>query len=189
MSTAALLAKTWVRTYDVVNDALSSRVCYGLYDGDRLDGPSTRRRRRARALLHPADERRQRRAAAPRSRRSSSRSCATTASRCEVLNYNLPCINPRDPFDHLIRAIKALGVPDPRRVDLQPGHPQHARRPAARARGLPGRDASSSAARIRPSPISASWASSFIDYVCRGEAEESFPALVEDAARGPGAGA
>jgi hypothetical protein len=26
--------------------------------------------------------------------------------RCEVLNHNLPVMNPRDPFEHLIRAVR-----------------------------------------------------------------------------------
>ena len=74
-----------------------------------------------------------------------------------------------------------------RRLHVQPGDPQHARRTSPRPRGLPGRHDRPR----RPAPDRGlperHRASSFVDYVCRGEAEESFPALVEDAARGPGA--
>jgi hypothetical protein len=109
MGIDTLLARTWVRSYDSVTDAISKRVCHGLYDGNRLEPygrewgavpvlfaiPSMSDVNGA--LPHPGVHVLQ-------------RILRHRGIRCEVLNYNLPVMNPRDPFQHLIRAVRELGV-------------------------------------------------------------------------------
>lgn len=175
MSTAAFLAKTWVRTYDVVNDALSSRVCYGLYDGNRLD-PFRRSDGDVPvlfcippmsdvngALPHPGVQILQ-------------TILRHQGIRCEILNYNLPCINPRDPFDHLIRAVRELGC----RILGVSTYSQAIRNTLEGLRRV--RDACPDVRIVLggPHPTEAYLSVlgiEFIDYVCRGEAEQSFPHL------------
>src|SRR4030095_15014463 len=94
--------------YDALTGAVSKRFCYGPYDGNRLDAFG--RENPAAVLLaippmsdvngalpHPGVHILQ-------------RVLRHQGLPCEILNYNLPCINPSDPFDHLIRAIRALGA-------------------------------------------------------------------------------
>lgn len=97
--------------------------------------------------------------------------------RCEVLNYNLPCIHPREPVDHLIRAIQTLGV----RILGISTYSQAIR---STLEGLRRVRAACPDLRIvlgGPHPTESYLSvmgASFVDYVCRGEAEVSFPALV-----------
>jgi radical SAM superfamily enzyme YgiQ (UPF0313 family) len=177
MSTAALLAKTWVRTYDVVNDAISSRVCYGLYDGNRLDAF-----RRAGgdvpvlfcippmsdvngALPHPGVQILQ-------------TILRHQGVRCEILNYNLPCINPREPFDHLIRAVRELGV----KILGVSTYSQAIRNTLEGLRRVKEACPDVRIVLGGPHPTEAYLSVlgiQFIDYVCRGEAETSFPMLAK----------
>jgi radical SAM superfamily enzyme YgiQ (UPF0313 family) len=177
MSTAALLAKTWVRTYDVVNDALSSRVCYGLYDGNRLDAfrrdggdvpvlfcipPMSDVNG---ALPHPGVQILQ-------------TILRHQGVRCEILNYNLPCINPREPFDHLIRAVRELGV----RILGVSTYSQAIRNTLEGLRRVKAACPELQIVLGGPHPTEAYLSVlgiEFIDYVCRGEAETSFPALAK----------
>src|SRR5689334_3790352 len=102
------LARSWVRSYDAMTDAVSSRLCYGFYDGNRLEAFG--RKNPASVILaippmsdvngalpHPGVHILQ-------------RILRHQGISCEVLNYNLPCINPQEPFEHLIRAIRAFGT-------------------------------------------------------------------------------
>lgn len=177
MSTAALLAKTWVRTYDVVNDALSSRVCYGLYDGDRL-APFRREGGDVPvlfcippmsdvngALPHPGVQILQ-------------TILRYQGMRCEILNYNLPCINPREPFDHLIRAVRELGV----KILGVSTYSQAIRNTLEGLRRVKEACPDVRIVLGGPHPTEAYLSVlgiEFIDYVCRGEAETSFPALAK----------
>ncbi len=177
MSTAALLARTWVRTYDAVTGALSSRVCYGLYDGTSMDA---HRRMHGDvpvlfcippmsdvngALPHPGVEILQ-------------TILRHDGVRTEVLNYNLPCMEPRDPFAHLIKAIKTLGC----RILGVSTYSQAIRNTLE---GLQRVRAACPDVRIvlgGPHPTEAYLSVlgvDYVDFVCRGEAEESFPALVK----------
>jgi radical SAM superfamily enzyme YgiQ (UPF0313 family) len=177
MGLDTLLARLWVRSYDAMNSALSKRFCYGLYDGNRLE-PHYAARGDVQvlfcippmsdvngALPHPGVEILQ-------------TILRAQGFRCEVLNYNLPCIHPRDPFEHLIRAIKTLGV----RVLGVSTYSQAIRNTLE---GLQRVRAACPDVRVvlgGPHPTE-SYLSvmgvSFIDYVCRSEAEASFPPLVD----------
>jgi radical SAM superfamily enzyme YgiQ (UPF0313 family) len=176
MDLDTLLARAWVRSYDTVTSALSKRLCYGLYDGDRLE-PHRRAHGDVQvlfcippmsdvngALPHPGVQ------------------ILETILRdqgfsCEVLNYNLPCIHPRDPFDHLIRAIKELGV----RVLGVSTYSQAIRNTLEGLQRVRAACPDVHVVLGGPHPTE-SYLSvmgvSFIDYVCRSEAEKSFPALV-----------
>lgn len=176
MGVDTLLARTWVRSYDSVTGALSRRVCHGLYDGDRL---KTYRREWGDlpvlfvippmsdingALPHPGVHILQ-------------RVLRHQGVRCEVLNYNLPCLHPRAPFDHLIRAIRALGVS----ILGVSTYSQAIRNTLEGLKRV--RDACPDVKIVLGGPHpTESYLSvmgvGFIDYVCRGEAEESFPTLV-----------
>ena len=171
-----MLARTWVRSYDAVTRALSKRVCHGLYDGDRL-GPYAREWGEVPvlfaipsmsdvngALPHPGVHVLQ-------------RVLRHQGVRCEVLNYNLPVMHPRDPFAHLIRAVRELGV----RVLGVSTYSQAIRNTLEGLRRV--REACPDVRIVLGGPHpTESYLSvmgvSFVDYVCRGEAEESFPALV-----------
>ncbi len=163
--------------YDAVSDALGKRVCYGLYDGSGLDA-----HRRTHgdvpvlfcvppmsdvngALPHPGVE------------------VLTTILRhqgvgAEVLNYNLPCIEPRDPFDHLIRAIKALGC----RILGVSTYSQAIRNTLEGLQRVRAACPDLTIVLGGPHPTEAYLSvlgADYVDYVCRGEAEDSFPALVK----------
>ena len=166
-----------MRTYDVVNDALSSRVCYGLYDGDRLgafrrDGgdvpvlfcipPMSDVNG---ALPHPGVQILQ-------------TILRHQGMRCEILNYNLPCINPREPFDHLIRAVQELGV----KILGVSTYSQAIRNTLEGLRRVKEACPDLRIVLGGPHPTEAYLSVlgiEFIDYVCRGEAETSFPALAK----------
>jgi len=173
-----LLARTWVRSYDAIGEALSRRVCHGLYDGDHLDRFAAEQGGVPvlfaippmsdvnGALPHPGV-------------RVLQTVLRHQGERCEVLNYNLPVNNPRDPFEHLIRAVRALGV----KVLGVSTYSQAIRNTLE---GLRRVRAACPEVRIvlgGPHPTE-SYLSlmgvSFVDYVCRGEAEESFPRLVRE---------
>jgi radical SAM superfamily enzyme YgiQ (UPF0313 family) len=176
MNVDKFLARVWVKSYDSVTEIISRRLCYGLYDGNRLDALHDDRACPVilaippmsdvnGALPHPGVHILQ-------------RVLRHQGIPCEVLNYNLPCINPREPFDHLIRAIRALGV----RVLGVSTYSQAIRNTLE---GLARVRAACPDLRIvlgGPHPTE-SYLSvmgvSFIDYVCRGEAEQSFPLLVQ----------
>jgi anaerobic magnesium-protoporphyrin IX monomethyl ester cyclase len=176
MSLETMLARTWVRSYDSVTDALSRRVCHGLYDGERLE-PYRQASGEVPvvfaipamsdvngALVHPGVHILQ-------------RILRHEGIRCEVLNYNLPTLNPREPFDHLIRTIRALGV----RVLGISTYSQAIRNTLEGLRRV--RQACPDVRIVLGGPHpTESYLSvmgvEFVDYVCRGEAEESFPALV-----------
>jgi radical SAM superfamily enzyme YgiQ (UPF0313 family) len=95
-----------------------------------------------------------------------------------VLNYNLPCIHPPDPFDHLIRAIRALHV----RILGVSTYSQAIRNTLEGLRRVRAACPDLTIVLGGPHPTE-SYLSvmgvGFVDYVCRGEAEESFPALVK----------
>lgn len=155
----------------------SKHLCWGLYNGRNLE--SFRREHgetpvllivppmsdREGALIHPGVEILQ---TILRSR----------GVACEVLNYGLPSANPRDPFDHLIRAVKTLGV-------KVLGVSLYSQAIERTMRGLQRLRAECPGVRIAvggPHPTEAYLSLvglSFIDYVVRGEAEQSFPELVE----------
>lgn len=176
MNLDVLLARTWVRSYDAVSGAISRRLCYGLYDGDRLEAfqkaggdvpvvfavPSMSDVNGA--LPHPGVHILQ-------------RILRHQGTRCEVLNYNLPCIHPQDPFDHLIRTIRTLGV----RVLGVSTYSQAIRNTLEGLRRVRAACPSVTIVLGGPHPTE-SYLSvmgvGFVDYVCRAEAEESFPALV-----------
>ncbi|MFK7985351.1 MAG: radical SAM protein [Sandaracinaceae bacterium] len=176
------LARAWVSAYDAVTDRVSRRLCYGLYDGRRLasrfdaEGPVPvllvipPMSDVNGALPHPG----------VRVLQSVLRDRGVA---CEVLNYNLPCREPRDPFEHLIRAIRVLGV----RV-LGVSTYSQAIRPTLEglrrvARACP--DVTVVLGGPHPTEAYQSLLGvSFVDYVCRGEAEESFPALVDQLLQG-----
>jgi len=177
MGIDTLLARTWVRSYDSVTDAISKRVCHGLYDGNRLEPygrewgavpvlfaiPSMSDVNGA--LPHPGVHVLQ-------------RILRHRGIRCEVLNYNLPVMNPRDPFQHLIRAVRELGV----RVLGVSTYSQAIRNTLEGLQRV--RDACPDVKIVLGGPHpTESYLSvmgvDFIDYVCRGEAEESFPALID----------
>jgi len=177
MGLDTLLARTWVRSYDAVTSALSKRFCYGLYDGDRLESHYAARGDVQvlfcippmsdvnGALPHPGVEILQ-------------TILRAQGFRCEVFNYNLPCIHPRDPFDHLIRAIKTLGV----RVLGVSTYSQAIRNTLEGLQRVRAACPDVTVVLGGPHPTE-SYLSvmgvSFIDYVCRSEAETSFPALVD----------
>jgi radical SAM superfamily enzyme YgiQ (UPF0313 family) len=188
MALDTLLARTWVHSYDAVTSALSRHFCYGLYDGDRLE-PHRRTHGDVQvlfaipamsdvngALPHPGVQVLQ-------------TILRDRGFRSEVLNYNLPCIHPRDPFDHLIRAIKTLGV----RILGVSTYSQAIRNTLEGLRRVRAACPDLHVVLGGPHPTE-SYLSvmgvSFIDYVCRSEAEESFPALVSMllAERRPGPG-
>ena len=108
---------------------------------------------------------------------------------CEVLNYNLPVKNPREPYEHLKRALRAWGT----RIVGVSTYSQAIRNTLEGLRGVRGAFPDLSIVLGGPHPTE-SYRSllgvSFIDYVCRGEAEEAFPALVRAILAGerPGGG-
>jgi radical SAM superfamily enzyme YgiQ (UPF0313 family) len=177
MGIETLLARTWVRSYDSVTGALSRRVCYGLYDGNRLE--EYRRRWGDVPVLFGIPPMSDVNGPLPHPGvRILQRILRHHGVRCEVLNYNLPCLDPREPFEHLIRAIRALGV----RVLGVSTYSQAIRNTLEGLLRI--REACPDLKIVLGGPHpTESYLSvmgvGFIDYVCRGEAEESFPALVK----------
>lgn len=169
--------KLGLTVLDTAKSVSSNHVCWGLYNGKNLE----RFRRehgetpvllivppmsdREGALIHPGVQILQ---TILRSR----------GVGCEVLNYGLPTANPHDPFEHLVRAIKTLGV-------KVLGVSLYSQAIERTMKGLQLVRAECPGVKIAvggPHPTEAYLSLvglSFIDYVVRGEAEQSFPALVE----------
>lgn len=176
-SIVTLLARSWVRTHTAATAAISKHFCYGLYDGDNLEAFQQEHGDVPVLLVIPAMSDVNGALPHPGVRVLQS-VLRHEGIPCEVINYNLPCNHPQPVFDHLIRTIRALNVkvlgvstysqaiggtlgllrrvretfPD-LKVVLGGPHPTES------YLGLMG--------------------VSFIDYICRGEAEESFPRLVK----------
>lgn len=176
MGLDTLLARTWVRSYDAVAGALSKRICYGSYDGDRLD--AFRRDHGDIPVLFAIPPMSDVNGALPHPGvHILQRILRHQGIGCEVLNYNLPCIHPRKPFDHLIRAIRAMGV----RILGVSTYSQAIRNTLEGLRQVRAACPDLTIVLGGPHPTE-SYLSvmgvGFIDYVCRGESEESFPELV-----------
>jgi len=172
-----LAARTWVRSHGWLTEALRKRICHGIYDGARL-GEFRRQHGRVPVLLaippmsdvngalpHPGVR------------------ILQTVLRdqqipCEVINYNLPTANPRDPNDHLIRAIRELEV----RILGVSTYSQAIRHTMESLQRIKRACPEVTIVLGGPHPTE-SYRSllgvRFIDYVCRGESEESFPRLVQ----------
>ena len=177
-----LVQMTWliravIATSDRLPRILSTVRCYGLYNGRRLAEyravhgkvdvilVSPAMADREGALLHPGIH------------------ILQTILRdknitCEVLNYNLPTVHPRHPFDHLIKVVQTLGV---RIVGIS----LYSQAIQSTMHGLQRLKAACPDVKIvlgGPHPTEAYLSLlglRFIDYVLRGEAEVSFPRLVE----------
>jgi radical SAM superfamily enzyme YgiQ (UPF0313 family) len=171
------LIRALIAASDGIPRVLSTFRCYGLYDGRSLGRfrethgdvgvvlVSPAMADREGALLHPGIHILQ----------TILRDRGIT---CEVLNYNLPTVNPRDPFDHLIKLVQTLHV----RVV---GVSLYSQAIQSTMHGLQRLKAACPETKIvlgGPHPTEAYLSLlglRFIDYVLRGEAEASFPALVE----------
>jgi radical SAM superfamily enzyme YgiQ (UPF0313 family) len=177
MGIDTVLARSWVRTYDAITNVISSRVCYGLYDGDNL--ASFRQTHGDTPVLFCIPSMSDVNGALPHPGVHILQSILRHRGlRCEVMNYNLPCIHPQDPFDHLIRVIRELGV----KVLGVSTYSQAIRNTLEGLRRV--RDAYPDLKIVLGGPHpTESYLSimgvGFVDYVCRGEAEVSFPALVK----------
>jgi radical SAM superfamily enzyme YgiQ (UPF0313 family) len=171
-----LLAKTWVRLYTGVTAAFSRSLCYGLYNGKNL-APAREAQGEVPvlfaippmsdvngALPHPGV-------------RVLQTILRHQGISCEVLNYNLPVKNPREPFDHLIAAIRSLNV----KILGVSTYSQAIRNTLDGLAKVKAACPDLTIVLGGPHPTE-SYLSlmgvSFVDYVCRGEAEESFPELV-----------
>jgi len=183
-----MAVRSWLKVHGLVTEALAKRVSFGMYDGRNL-----RERGRGEgavpvlfaippmsdvngALPHPGVR------------------VLQTILRhdgvpCEVLNYNLPVTHPRDPFDHLIEAVRELGV----RILGVSTYSQAIRHTLEGLQRVKAACPDLVIVLGGPHPTE-SYLSlmgvGFVDYVCRGEAEESFPRLVSEilAGRTPAAG-
>lgn len=175
-SIIAPLARAWVHAHSALTDGLSLRICHGPYDGRNL-----RRSRDASGdapvllvippmsdvngpLPHPGVSILQ-------------RILRAEGLGCEVINYNLPVRNPREPYRHLLRMIEDLGV----RIVGVSTYSQAIRSTLEGLQFIRRHRPDVKIVLGGPHPTEAYTSLlgvSFIDYVCRGEAEESFPALV-----------
>ncbi|HKQ62711.1 MAG TPA: radical SAM protein [Candidatus Polarisedimenticolaceae bacterium] len=177
-----LAVKGWVRAYSAATGLVSRHVVHGLYDGRRLE-PFARRQGPVSvlfaippmsdvngALPHPGVQ------------------ILQTILRhrgvsCEILNYNLPVSHPNDPFQHLIRAIQTLGV----KILGVSLYSQAIRNTLEGLQRVKRACPELIVVLGGPHPTE-SYRSlmgvSFVDYVCRGESEESFPQLVDALLRG-----
>ncbi|HMH54428.1 MAG TPA: radical SAM protein [Candidatus Acidoferrum sp.] len=174
--------KGWVRAYTAATDLVGRHVAYGLYDGRNLEqfqrdhGPTPvlfaipPMSDVNGALPHPGVQ------------------ILQTILRhrgvaCEIVNYNLPVTHPRDPFQHLVAAVRALGV----KILGVSLYSQAIRNSLEGLRGVKQACPELTVVLGGPHPTE-SYRSlmgvTFVDYVCRGEAEESFPLLVETLLRG-----
>jgi len=172
-----LLARTWVRLHSSLVDQISRRVCHGFYDGNRLEAFARRQGQVPVALMIPpmSDVN----GALPHPGVGVLQAIVRHHGiPCEVLNYNLPVTHPRDPYEHLSRAIRAWGV----RVLGVSTYSQAIRQTLEGLRRIRAEFPDLVIVLGGPHPTE-SYLSllgvSFIDYVCRGEAEESFPALLK----------
>jgi radical SAM superfamily enzyme YgiQ (UPF0313 family) len=171
-----------LRLYDGTKNTLSALKSYGLYDGRNLE-PYRRRHGeipvvlivprmsdREGALIHPGLQILQ-------------TILRTRGVGCEVLNYGLPVSNPRDPFEHLIAVIRTL------RVKVL-GVTLYSQAIEATMEGLQRIKAACPDLTIvlgGPHPTEAYLSlvgPRFIDFVVRGEAERTFPLLVEAVLKG-----
>jgi radical SAM superfamily enzyme YgiQ (UPF0313 family) len=176
LSLDTFLAKTWVRSYTAVTGVLSRHLCYGHHDGNNLD-----RFRESRgevpvlfaipamsdvngALPHPGV-------------RTLQTILRHEGIPCEVINYNLPVMNPADPTEHLIKAIRSFGV----KILGVSTYSQAIRNTLESLSQIKAACPEVHIVLGGPHPTE-SYLSllgvSFIDFVCRGEAEQSFPRLV-----------
>ncbi|MDX0001595.1 radical SAM protein [Sinorhizobium meliloti] len=97
---------------------------------------------------------------------------------CEILNYNLPVARPAQPMEHLALAIETLGV----RILGVSLYSQAIKSTMNQLARLKARYPHLVIVLGGPHPseaVESLLGLSFIDYVIRGEAEESFPKLVE----------
>jgi radical SAM superfamily enzyme YgiQ (UPF0313 family) len=171
------LARTWVRSYDAATRAISDRVCYGLYDGRRTE--AFRRQSGPVSVLFCIPSMSDVNGALPHPGvqilQTILRHQGVT---CEVVNYNLPCIHPRDPIDHLIHTIRTLGV----RILGVSTYSQAIRSTLEGLRRVRRACPDVTIVLGGPHPTESYLSvlgASFVDYVCRGEAEVSLPALVK----------
>jgi len=166
-----------LRLLDLTKAAMSAYKCYGLYDGRKLigwrrehgDAPVLliipRMSDREGALIHPGVQ------------------ILQTMLRqqgigCEVLNYGLPVSHPSDPFDHLIAVVRTLGV----RVLGASLYSQAIEQTMEGLQRVKNACPEISIVLGGPHPTEAYLSLiglRFVDFVVRGEAERSFPALVE----------
>lgn len=172
-----LLARTWVGLHTGLIDRVSRNICHGFYDGNRLDAHARRQGPVPVVLVIPpmSDVN----GALPHPGVGVLQTIARHHGiACEVLNYNLPVNHPRDPYEHLARAIRAWGV----RVLGVSTYSQAIRHTLEGLRRIRAEFPDLVIVLGGPHPTE-SYLSllgvSFIDYVCRGEAEESFPALLK----------
>jgi radical SAM superfamily enzyme YgiQ (UPF0313 family) len=176
MSAISRMANLWVGLHTGINGALSRRLCHGFYDGRNLQ--SFRDKNGEVPVLFAIPAMSDVNGALPHPGvRVLQTILRHAGTRCEVLNYNLPVIHPADPFEHLAAAIRAwdvkiLGVStycQAMRSTLE--GLQRIKREFPHLRIVLG----------GPHPTE-SYLSlmgiRFIDYVCRGESEVSFPELV-----------
>jgi radical SAM superfamily enzyme YgiQ (UPF0313 family) len=183
-----LAVRAWLRANGAVMERLSRRVCHGFYDGRNL--ASHRRTHGATPVLFAIPPMSDVNGALPHP---GVRVLQTILRHdgvgCEVINYNLPVNHPRDSFDHLIRAIGELGV----EILGVSTYSQAIRNTLDGLKRVKAAHPHLKLVLGGPHPTE-SYLSlmgvSFIDYVCRGEAEESFPALVREllAGRAPAPG-
>lgn len=162
---------------DFATNIASSHLCYGLYDGNNLAAFKQKHGEvpvllmippmsdREGALLHPGVQILQ-------------TVLRSESIPCETLNYGLLTAHPSEPFKHLIQTIKTLNV-------QVLGVSLYSQAIEATMKGLQSVRAECPWVKIvvgGPHPTEAYLSLvglSFIDYVVRGEAEHSFPALVK----------
>lgn len=102
---------------------------------------------------------------------------------CEVLNYNLPIVHPRNPYDHLSALIRKLEV----KVVGVSLYSQAIQRTLGMLHRLKSEHPEVRIVLGGPHPTEAYLSLvglSFVDYVVRGEAEVSFPRLVDSVLSG-----
>jgi radical SAM superfamily enzyme YgiQ (UPF0313 family) len=173
-----LAVRAWLRANGILTEALSKRICHGFYDGRNL--ANHRRDHGAVPVLFAIPPMSDVNGALPHPGvRVLQTILRHDGVRCEVINYNLPVIHPRDPFEHLIRAIDELGV----EILGVSTYSQAIRNTLDGLKRIRAAHPKLKLVLGGPHPTE-SYLSlmgvSFIDYVCRGEAEESFPALVRE---------
>ena len=104
-----LFARSWVWLHGRLSDSLSRWRCYGIYDGDRLE--DFRREHGSVPVLLAIPPMSDVNGALPHPGVRVLQSVLRDQQiACEVMNYTLPTLNPRDSFDHLIQVLHALDV-------------------------------------------------------------------------------
>lgn len=170
------VARWWVRGHDRLTEALSTRICHGIHDGERLRAFRQQHGNVPVLLTIPAMS--DVNGALPHPGVKILQTILRDqGTPCEVLNYNLPTVNPRDPTDHLIRAIRELEV----RILGVSTYSQAIRNTIEGLQRIKRACPDVTIVLGGPHPTE-SYRSllglRFLDYVCRGESEESFPRLV-----------